>query len=158
MWSRVHHSTGQLANAYSNSHSITPHMHTISLLQYPKRGVFKMAPLAIHHHPPFGCGRHARQHPHAAASYDGSIDGPSDADILKMDSNQLQTALNVAIASEDYALAAVLRDALTRLMGENPKPADWQQMGVLDWLAERAERLGFRYPTGVCVPGGVEVW
>ncbi len=145
MWSRGHHHEFPCTSRHA-----TPHVcFTQSFL---RRGVFT-TPTSHNHF----CGHwrpirqhHDQQRRVATCSYDGSTDGPSDAEILKMDSNQLQTALNVAIASEDYQLAAVLRDVLTRLMGDNPKPADWQQLGVLDWLAERAERLGFRYPTGVC--------
>eukprot|EP00884_Botryococcus_braunii_P004571 jgi/Botrbrau1/14114/Bobra.182_3s0057.1 len=68
------------------------------------------------------------------------------------DQNQLQTALNTAIASEDYARASRLRDRIKTLLGEAGKsglPADWQALGVLDWLASRAEGLGYRFPTGV---------
>lgn len=68
------------------------------------------------------------------------------------DQNQLQTALNTAIASEDYALASRLRDRLKGLLGDAGSskglPGDWQSLGILDWLAERAERLGYRFPTG----------
>lgn len=78
-------------------------------------------------------------------------DDPTTADIHSMDTNQLQTALNVAIASEDYALAAQLRNVLSALLGEQPTPSDWRQSGILDWIAERAERLGFRYPTGMLI-------
>lgn len=69
-----------------------------------------------------------------------------------LDQNQLQTALNTAIASEDYALAGRLRDRLKGLLGDAGSsqglPGDWQSLGILDWLAERAERLGYRFPTG----------
>jgi UvrB/uvrC motif len=68
-----------------------------------------------------------------------------------MDLNQLQTALNLAIASEDYAQASRLRDQIRFLLGDNDKsglPGDWQSLAVLEWLAERAERLGYRFPTG----------
>lgn len=68
------------------------------------------------------------------------------------DQNQLQTALNTAIASEDYARASRLRDRLKSLLGDSGKsglPADWQALGILEWLANRAERLGYRFPTGM---------
>ena len=45
------------------------------------------------------------------------------------DTNQLQTALNQAIAAEDYALASKLRDQLQKLVGSNGT-ADWRQLGV----------------------------
>jgi hypothetical protein len=28
------------------------------------------------------------------------------------------------------------------------RPMDWRALGVPDWLADRAERLGFLFPTG----------
>jgi hypothetical protein len=31
------------------------------------------------------------------------------------------------------------------------RPMDWRALGVPEWLADRAERLGFLFPTGVCV-------
>ncbi|KAL4447639.1 hypothetical protein ABPG75_004858 [Micractinium tetrahymenae] len=67
------------------------------------------------------------------------------------DLNQLQTALNRAIAAEDWGLAAKLRDLLRLLAGpaENRQAADWRGLGILDWLADRAENLGFTFPTEV---------
>lgn len=65
------------------------------------------------------------------------------------DANQLTTALNNAIAAEDYALAAQLRDQLRALSGDGAEAAaDWYTLGILDWLADRAERIGYRFPTG----------
>lgn len=29
------------------------------------------------------------------------------------------------------------------------RPMDWRALGVPEWLADRAERLGFLFPTGV---------
>lgn len=74
------------------------------------------------------------------------------------DLNRLQTVLNTAIAAEDWELAAKLRDLLRLLTGAEEggaakRPADWRALGVLGWLAERAESLGFMFPTGK--PGAV---
>lgn len=71
-----------------------------------------------------------------------------------LDANQLQTALSTAIAAEDYTLAAAIRDRLAALTagddggGQASKLLDWQAMGVHDWVADRAGRLGLRFPTG----------
>jgi hypothetical protein len=66
-----------------------------------------------------------------------------------MDGNQLQTALNNAILSEDYSLAAKLRNQLQELQGKGAKiDLDWRSFGCPDWLAERAEQMGYRFPTG----------
>lgn len=77
-------------------------------------------------------------------------DGPSPLDAL--DLNQLHTALNNAIAAENYAAAATIRDLLTLALGPEAAatPAgDWRRLGVLDWLADRAEDMGYRLPTEV---------
>ena len=66
-----------------------------------------------------------------------------------MDSNELQTALNNALASEDYSLAAKLRDQLQTIQGQGHFVLDWRPLGVPDWLAERAEQMGYRFPAGV---------
>ena len=74
--------------------------------------------------------------------------GEKDQDLTAMDSNQLQTALNNAIMSEDYGLAARLRNQLQE-QGKGAKVSlDWRSFGCPEWLAERAEQLGFRFPTG----------
>ena len=63
------------------------------------------------------------------------------------DTNQLQTALNQAIAAEDYTLASRLRDQISMLVGSSGT-ADWRQLGVPEWLADRIERMGYKYATG----------
>lgn len=87
-------------------------------------------------------------------SGEGNAQSPAVGQLQDLDLNQLQTALNVAIAAEDYELASAIRDALQRVAGEAP-PADWGSLGVLPWLAERAEYLGFRLPTGAKGKQGV---
>ncbi len=73
-------------------------------------------------------------------------------DINSADTNQLQTALNRAIAAEDYTLASQLRDQLQHVLGTYIGTADWRQLGVPEWLADRVERMGFKYATGLpCV-------
>lgn len=69
-------------------------------------------------------------------------------DINSADTNQLQTALNRAIAAEDYALASQVRDKLQAVVGSDTGTADWRQLGVPEWLADRVERMGFKYATG----------
>ena len=76
--------------------------------------------------------------------------------LSNMDMNQLHTALNVAISSENYSLAAKIRDVI-RLASEAkglPRKnegdfASWEQLGILDWLSERAYELGFMIPTEI---------
>ena len=70
-------------------------------------------------------------------------------DINSADTNQLQTALNRAIAAEDYTLASQVRDQLQRVLGAHIGTADWRQLGVPEWLADRVERMGFKYATGL---------
>ena len=66
------------------------------------------------------------------------------------DTNRLTTALNTAIAAEDYGLAAQIRDRLAELTGNDSEvSADWIKLGIPEWLAERAERIGYRFPTGL---------
>ena len=61
----------------------------------------------------------------------------------------MTTALNVAIAAEDYGLAARIRDRLSELTdGESERSADWRKLGIPEWLASRAECMGYRFPTG----------
>ncbi len=43
---------------------------------------------------------------------------------------------------------AGISDALRRRSGSAAGPSDWRQLGVPEWLADRAEQLGFRFPTG----------
>ena len=70
---------------------------------------------------------------------------------IEQDANQLVTQLNVALAQEDYARASKLRDQLKALQGTNSAIADWREYDCPEWLADRAEKLGFRFPTGMTV-------
>ena len=70
-------------------------------------------------------------------------------DINSADTNQLQTALNRAIAAEDYVTASQVRDQLQSVVGGDTGTADWRDLGVPEWLADRAERMGFKYATGL---------
>lgn len=77
------------------------------------------------------------------------------ANLERLDLNQLQTALATAIAAEDYALAGAVRDRLAALAEADgaggdvrSRLLDWGALGVTDWVADRAARLGLRFPTG----------
>ncbi|KAG8464314.1 hypothetical protein KFE25_003377 [Diacronema lutheri] len=65
------------------------------------------------------------------------------------DVNALTTELNDAIGREDFAAAAALRDRIVASTGQASALDGWTALGAPDWLAERAERLGFRVPTPV---------
>ena len=83
--------------------------------------------------------------------------GPEQFD--KMDSNQLQTALNNAIKAENYAAAALVSKKLKEVQGaEANLTLDWRSFGCPDWLAERAEQMGFRFPTGACSLQTMLLW
>lgn len=135
----------------------------------PARSI-RRSDLAVAAAAPAGCRRNHRRPyrrplPAAAASsgeagssgHNSNEDERVAAAVKKLaelaDLNQLQTALNTAIAAEDWAMAAKLRDLL-RLMtgcegqGGAKLAADWKGLGVLPWLAERAENLGYSFPTG----------
>ncbi|GIL51789.1 hypothetical protein Vafri_7708 [Volvox africanus] len=67
------------------------------------------------------------------------------------DTNALQTALAAAIQSEDFELAAAVRDQLRRVAGGGNAAGriDWAATGMPSWLADRAQRLGYRFPTEI---------
>ena len=66
------------------------------------------------------------------------------------DLNRLQTALNNAIEGEDYQTAAEIRNRISQVTGQKGKPdGGWIRIGAPEWLADRAERLGFRMPAQV---------
>jgi superfamily II DNA/RNA helicase len=66
------------------------------------------------------------------------------------DLNRLQTALNNAIEGEDYQRAAEIRNRISQVTGNKGKPdGGWVRIGAPEWLADRAERLGFRMPAQV---------
>lgn len=68
----------------------------------------------------------------------------------RADLNVLQTQLGAAIAAEDYGEAARLKQRIQAASGDADfRPAAWRDLGVPDWLADRAERLGFTFPTNV---------
>ncbi|KAI3429427.1 hypothetical protein D9Q98_005521 [Chlorella vulgaris] len=92
----------------------------------------------------------AAQGPSEGQPQDQQPKGNPDLSVDQADLNQLQTALNTAIAAEDWQAAAKLRDQLRQVVGsEGQTAADWKALGVLDWLADRAESLGFSFPTEV---------
>ena len=117
----------------------------------------------------FGAGRHRRSVALAFADADADSADPadpadqpvglglSDAELVVLlsseDENVLTTALSRSIAVEDYALAAKLSARLKVLQGTSDNPAaeilDWRALGMAEWLCDRAESLGFRYPTAV---------
>lgn len=67
-----------------------------------------------------------------------------------LDVNRLQTQLSKAVAAEDFTEAARIRDQLTDVCGEeSTSRTGWTGLGVPDWLADRAERLGFVMPTEI---------
>lgn len=79
----------------------------------------------------------------------GSRGGQTHGRDEEQDSNQLQTALNNAIKSEDYVLAGQLSQSLRDIQGPDADlKLDWKSLGCLEWLAERAEQLGYNFPTG----------
>ena len=45
---------------------------------------------------------------------------------------------------------AGISDALRRRSGAAAQPSDWRELGIPEWLADRAEQLGYRFPTGGC--------
>ena len=68
------------------------------------------------------------------------------------DMNRLQTSLNAAIEAEDYTAAAKYRDLIKQLSDDadgKAACASWEALQVPPWLADRAERLGFRIPAQV---------
>lgn len=86
----------------------------------------------------------ARQaRPPWALSLTAAADGDNDL-------NMLQTALHAAIEREDYGAAAQYRDRIKEATDAcGAQSGGWESLQVPPWLADRAERLGFRIPTQV---------
>ena len=93
-----------------------------------------------------------------AAAGGADDDGFNDAIPLEFDidttddENVLTTVLNRAIFEENYALAGKASAKLKAIQGiTDPKEQllDWRALGVANWIATRAEDLGFRYPTAI---------
>ena len=83
--------------------------------------------------------------------------GLSEAEVTTLlssaDENVLTTALSRAIAVEDFGLAAKLSARLKEIQGVGDCAAaeilDWRAMGMAEWLCDRAESLGYRFPTAI---------
>lgn len=83
-----------------------------------------------------------------------AADGESNANAAlegSEDLNVLQTALRAAVQREDYAAAAALRDRIDSLSPDGCTREDWRDLGLPEWLADRAERCGYSFPTSVQV-------
>ena len=68
------------------------------------------------------------------------------------DTNLLQTALSASVQAEDFRLASLIRDQLTKVTGASGPASrlDWGSLtGIPVWLSDRLERLGFRFPTEI---------
>ena len=65
------------------------------------------------------------------------------------DINHLQTLLNRAVAADMFEEACFIRDRIQALTESNT--SSWIQLGVLGWLVDRADDLGFSIPTPVQV-------
>ena len=91
----------------------------------------------------------------AGAGPSGAGDSPafSLADVeATEDENALTTMLNRAIFVEDYELAGKASEKLKALQGmtdAREQLLDWRSLGLANWIASRAEDLGFRYPTAI---------
>lgn len=81
--------------------------------------------------------------------------GEEDEDNLFVDEandlNWLHTKLQLALAREDYAEAAQLRDRVRRSVSNVgvANEAAWQDLGVPSWLSDRLDALNFPMPTRV---------
>ncbi|MEM7518493.1 MAG: DEAD/DEAH box helicase, partial [Planctomycetota bacterium] len=66
------------------------------------------------------------------------------------DVNALMTELNLAVAREDYAKAALCKKRLDSLMADEPLVrGDWAASGAPAWLNARLGDLQMRFPTPV---------
>ena len=101
----------------------------------------------------------ARRIPRACAHADGASAAPPHA--AEADLNQLQTELSIAVAAEDYRAAAQLRTRIDAAYATVPDsaasngaaapapPRSWAALGIPEWLADRAVRLGFPFPNTI---------
>lgn len=94
-----------------------------------------------------GAKLNKQRHNRCQSSLGSDSSGSLGVGVDSVDTNQLQTALNQAIAAEDYTLASKFRDQIQTLVGSSGT-ADWRQLGVPEWLADRIERMGYKYATG----------
>ena len=71
--------------------------------------------------------------------------------VWMMDLGQLCALLVLTVATlQDYATAVDVRDRLSAL-GVPLAQLSWRQHGLLGWLSQRAEQLGFTFPTGLAL-------
>jgi len=70
------------------------------------------------------------------------------ADSNVLDLNLLTTRLNAAVAAEDYATAAELRDLIQKVTGAGTA-GDWRALGLADWLCDWLSKLGYALPTPI---------
>lgn len=137
-------------------------MHRCSLLQQLHSGAIMMhyMPCSLIHPNKYAMKHNVIHHRNLILCWssindnNGRHDNTNDiiADKLAhLDFNQLHTALNTAIASENFELAAKIRDLLSLLSGpdNSSSAADWRKLHVPTWLADRAADLGFPIPTEV---------
>ena len=64
--------------------------------------------------------------------------------------NELQTLLSGAVKTEDYALAASLRDRINVVLENDASsnvPKDWKSLNIEPWLEKRLTDLDFVFPT-----------
>jgi superfamily II DNA/RNA helicase len=90
---------------------------------------------------------------HKVASLEESGEGElSKESRWNTDLNRLHTELTHAVEAEDFQAAAKIRDEIqSRFVDDNTGNSagqmGWVQLGILEWLAERAESLGYQIPT-----------
>lgn len=107
-----------------------------------------------------------RSRPGYARSLSSDDETHSDASYDYNDLNHLYMLLKKAVEAEDYASAAFLRDRIHYVVNKqasgdasdaNPGTLSWSQMGILDWLVDRAIDLGYGIPTPVQSRAGAAV-
>lgn len=67
------------------------------------------------------------------------------------DMNYLHMLLKKAVDAEDFDAAVFIRDRIQEIVcdGTDARTLGWENMGILDWLVDRASDLGYCIPTPV---------
>ena len=68
--------------------------------------------------------------------------------VVRASARDLPVCALSALVFRMHEICAGISDALRRRSGSAAGPTDWRQLGVSEWLADRAEQLGYRFPTG----------